>query len=135
VSAATKWILAIVGLLAANVIATVVLIAASHHGSSQVIAAYDDKAEHYDDQIEQAQRNARLGWPVMATVEQGALVVTGAPAGARVQVTGYPRAHADRVFSFAGPSAPLAAHGILDVTIVVDRGGDHFVQKQVVDAP
>ena len=134
-SAATKWILAVVGLLAGNIIAMSVLITASHRGGSQVIDAYDDKAEHYDDQIDQAQRNARLGWPVVATFDRGALVVTGAPAGARVRVTGYPRAHADRVFSIVGPSAPLTVHGILDVTIFVDRGSDHFVQKQVVEAP
>ena len=134
-SASTKWIAAIVGLLAANVLAMSILIAASHRGSSQVIAAYDDKAEHYDDEIEQAKHNAQLGWPVVASADRGVLTVSGAPAGAVVHVTGYPRAHADRVFSFTGPSAPLPAHGILDVTIVVDRGSDHFAQKQVVDAP
>lgn len=134
-NAATKWIVAIVGLLGANVLATVVLIAASHHGGSQVIANYDQKALHYDDQIDQATRNARLGWNVAASVAGNTLVVDGAPAGATVRVSGYPRAHADRTFAGAGPRMPLPARGILDVTVTVDRGADHFVQHQTVDAP
>jgi hypothetical protein len=135
VTATTKWIVAIVGLLAGNVIATIVLIAASHHGGSQVIPAYYDKAIHYDDQIDQARRNTQLGWAIAAKLDGGAIVIEGAPAGATVAVTGYPRAHADRSFALAGERLPLPAHGILDLTITVDRGADHFVQQQVLDAP
>lgn len=131
----TKWILAIVGLLAGNMVAMGVLIAASHNGASQVIPQYYDKAVHYDDQIDQAKRNARLGWPVGAVVQGDTLVVTGAPDGATVHVTGYPRAHANRTFALAGARAPLPAHGILDLTISVDRNGDHFVQRQTLEAP
>jgi nitrogen fixation protein FixH len=111
------------------------LIAASHDGSSQVIPQYYDKAVHYDDQIDQAKRNAQLGWTIDASVEGDTIVVTGAPAGADVHVTGYPRAHADRTFALAGVRSPLPAHGILDVTIAVDRGPDHFVQRQTLEAP
>ena len=134
-SPTTKWIVAIVGLLGGNMIAMGVLIAASHDGGSQVIPAYYDKAVHYDDQIDQAARNARLGWPISASIDRDALVITGAPAGAEIHVTGYARAHADRVFALAGPRAPLPAHGVLDLTITVDRGGDHFVQHQALEVP
>lgn len=132
---ATKWILAIVGLLAGNMIATGVLIAASHDGASQVIPAYYDKAVHYDDQIDQARRNAQLGWTITAAADHDALVITGAPAGATIAIAGYPRAHADRPFALTGARVPAPAHGWLDLTITVDRGGDHFVQHQAVDVP
>ena len=131
----TKWILAIVGLLAGNMVAMGVLIAASHDGGSQVIPQYYEKAVHYDDQIDQAKRNAKLGWTIAAEAQGDALVITGAPADATVHVTGYPRAHADRTFALAGTRAPLPAHGILDLTIAVDRGADHFVQRQMLEAP
>jgi hypothetical protein len=135
VSPATKWILAIVGLLAGNVVAQGVLIAASHHGSSQVIPAYYEKAVHYDDQLDQAARNARLGWPIVAAAEGTAITVAGAPAGATITVTGYPRAHADRTFVFTGARAPSPAHGWLDLTITVERGVDRFVQHQSLEVP
>ncbi len=134
-SPTTKWILAIVGLLGGNVIAMIILIAASHDGGSQVIPAYYDKAVHYDDQIDQAARNAKLGWPVAAAVDHDALVITGAPAGADIHVTGYARAHADRTFALAGPRAPLPAHGWLDLTITVARGADLFIQHQALEVP
>jgi nitrogen fixation protein FixH len=135
VNPATRWILAIVGLLAANVIAQGVLIAASHSGASQVIPSYYDKAVHYDDQIDQARRNTELGWPVVATADHGTIAITGAPAGATVSVTGYPRAHADRPFALTGARVASPAHGWLDLTITVDRNGDHFVQHQALEVP
>ena len=134
-SPATKWILAIVGLLAGNVIAMVVLITASHRGGSQVIPAYYDKAVHYDDQIDQAARNAHLGWPITASSEGGAIAIAGAPAGARIAVTGYPRAHADRTFEFTGARAASPAHGWLDLTITVTRDADRFVTHQSLEVP
>jgi nitrogen fixation protein FixH len=134
-TATTRWVLAIVGLLAGNVVAMVILIAASQDGGSQVIPHYYDKAVHYDDQIDQAARNARLGWSITASLDAGAIAIAGAPPGARVHVTGYPRAHADRTFAFAGPRAPAPAHGWLDLTITVERGGDMFVQHQALEVP
>lgn len=45
-NAKTRWIVAIVGLLAANVIAAVILIvAANDHGSSKVLPEYKGYAE------------------------------------------------------------------------------------------
>lgn len=132
---ATKWILAIVGLLAGNVIAQGVLIAASHTGASQVIPSYYDKAVHYDDQIDQAHRNAQLGWPITASTDHGAIVIAGAPAGATISITGYPRAHADHPFALTGARAASPAHGWLDLTITVDRGGDHYEAHQALQVP
>jgi len=42
-TARTKWIAAIVGLLLANVIACVVLATAAHHGASRVVPGYEDR--------------------------------------------------------------------------------------------
>lgn len=133
-SAKTAWILAIVGLLGGNMIAMVVLITASHDGGSQVIPGYYDKAVHYDDAIDQAARDDRLGWPVRASVAGELIVITGAPAGSEVRITGYPRAHANRTFALSGAQVPLPVHGVLDLTITVDRGADHFVRHQALEA-
>lgn len=134
-SPGTKWILVIIGLLAGNMVAMGVLIAASHDGASQVIPSYYEKAIHYDDQIDQAREDDKLGWPVAATVDHGALVITGAPAGAAVSITGYPRAHADRRFALTGTRVTSPAHGWLDLTITVTRGADRFVRRQAIEVP
>ena len=42
-SARTKWIAAIVGLLLANVLACVTLAAVAHHGASKIVPGYEDK--------------------------------------------------------------------------------------------
>ena len=57
------------------------------------------------------------------------------PDGADIHVTGYPRAHADRVFALAGPRMAVPAHGVLDLTITIDRAGDHFVRTQSLEVP
>lgn len=132
---AKKWILAIVGLLGGNMVAMFILIAASHSGGSQVIPAYYDKAVHYDDQIDQAARNARLGWPITAAFDGNAIAIAGAPSGSSISVTGYPRAHADRTFAFDGARAATPAHGWLDLTITVERGTDRFIKHQALEVP
>ena len=97
-SPTAKWVGAIVGLLGANVLGTLVLIAASHHGASRVIPNYYERGVHYDDQIDQAEADRRLGWHVDLAVAGGVATITardvaGTPlAGATVRVDGSVRA-------------------------------------------
>jgi nitrogen fixation protein FixH len=134
-TAATKWLLAIVGLLLANLIAMVVLIAASSSGSSRVLPHYYDRAVHYDDAIEQAANNRALGWQVSARFVNRVLVVElrdrdGAPIdGATIEVDGAARARA-RAFLYRSPVAP----GIYDLTITAEKGGARFVERVVAEA-
>jgi nitrogen fixation protein FixH len=149
-TAGRKWICAIVGLLAANVLATGVLIAAAHDPShaSQVIPAYYDRAVHYDEALDQAARNRALGWRVTVEVDRGALAIRAldrsgaALADARVHVTGYPRARADEVIDLelaagAGRWVLPGRHrrGMYDLTVAVVRDRDVFVQRAAVEVP
>jgi nitrogen fixation protein FixH len=148
VTAKTRWTLAIVGLLAGNVLAGFVLFAIAHHGASQVIPHYYDKAVHYDDALDQAAENRALGWSVAASIDHGVVTArvhdrAGEPlAGARVRVEGYPRAHAERHFAgdlmAAGAGVYLGprAHdqGWTDLTVTVERGADRYVRRFAVEA-
>lgn len=125
-TSATKWILAIVGLLAANLLAMAILIGAAQSGRSRVIPDYYQRATHYDDAIAQAATNRALGWHVTARWDNGIAVdVTdrdGAPLrDARIHVTSQTRT--DRQVG-----------GIHDVTIVVEKGGARYVEHTTVDA-
>lgn len=147
-TAKTRWTLAIVGLLAGNVLAGFVLFGIAHHGASQVIPHYYDKAVHYDDAIDQAAENRALGWSVVASIDHGVVTArvhdrAGQPlAGALVQVHGYARAHAERQFTGdlipagAGIYQALQARdlGWNDVTITIVRGADRFVRRYAIDA-
>ncbi len=63
-----KWLLAIAGLLVANVIAMMALAVAANHGGAQVIPDYYAKATHYDDELDSSSRSQALGWRVEVTV-------------------------------------------------------------------
>src|SRR5262245_8775514 len=98
-----KWLLAIAGLLAANVAAMVTLAVAAHHGGAQIIPDYYARATHYDDELDRSSRSRDLGWRVELAARcaaGGAIDATvvdaaGAPiTDAAVQLTGYQRAHA-----------------------------------------
>ena len=147
-SASTKWITAIVGLLAANVIAMVILATVANVGHSEVIPDYYAKAAHYDDEMAQAVVNQRLAWRVDARIIGGELAVevhdaAGRPIdGARLVVSGAPRTHAASRFELAPLPREAGRYtvaaddypGVHDLTIVVERGGDRFVARAVVDA-
>ena len=126
VSAGTKWIAAIIGLLGANLLAMAILIGAANAGRSQVLPQYYERAVHYDDAIDQAARNRALGWRVTARWDDGLAVdVTDrdgqALRGVRMHVVATPRTAAQR-------------RGVHDVTVVVDHGGSRFVQTMTVEA-
>lgn len=108
----TRWTLAIVGLLAGNVLAMTTLATVANVGHSEVIPDYYDQSTRYDDTMAAAAASRALGWRVEATLVDGSLSVAvhdgaGAPlAGATVRASGYPRAHAHERFD-----VPLVARG------------------------
>jgi len=141
-----KWIIGIVGLLAANVIAMVVLAVTANTGKAQVIPAYYDQALRYDDVIDDAARSKATGWHVDASIVDGSLEVVvrdaaGAPVvGATAKAKGYQRTHADAPFevTLAGEpyraALPTMSTGWYDVVIVVERGRDRFTRKLSIEA-
>jgi nitrogen fixation protein FixH len=148
----TRWIVAIVALLAINVIAGVILAVAATNGHTQVIPAYYERAVHYDDALDEATRSTALGWRAHAEIVGQAIAVdvrdaSGAPLGgsgeAVVRVTGYQRAHASDVIDTAlvlgsdgryHGSLLGARRGVYDVAISVERGHDRFVQRAAIEA-
>ena len=148
-TAATKWILAIVGLLAANVLAMVILAVTATTGRSQVIPEYYAKAVAYDDTMDESTRSERLGWLAEATISKASIEVTVMDAtsqplaGARVHVTGYQRAHlADKIdvelADLGGGhyrGALLADRlGVHDLQIVVERAGARYSRRVTVES-
>lgn len=147
-TARRNWPLAIGGLLIGNVIATVVLAVVASDGGMQVIPAYYDRAAHYDDEIARASASRALGWHAEVAIAAGAIDVTVSDAagravdGARVQVTGYQRAHAgepvDVELARVGDGHYRAGvrerRGWHDLTVVADRGDAHYQQRIAVEA-
>jgi nitrogen fixation protein FixH len=147
-TASRTWILAIVGLLAANVVAMAILAVLAHHGTSQVIPDYYAKAAHYDDEMARSAASQALGWQVRVTIVDGSTYVTVSDAagrpldGAQVRVTGYHRAHAaallDQVLVPGGPghyrADSHARPGWYDLTALVTAGGARYTQHVVVEA-
>lgn len=148
-SPGTRWILIIVGLLVGNVVMMGVLVAASTSSRPAIIPGYYDRAVAYNGELEAAAVSRQLGWQVSATLEAGHLTVTardvtGAPIrGARVRVIGVPRARASARFEIALAEAPevrryIGSHagpsGLHDLEVHLDRGGDHFLARLVVEA-
>ena len=147
-SARWKWLLAIVGLLAANAIAMVTLAVVANRGGAQIIPDYYAKATHYDDELDSSSRSRALGWRVEVAVT-GAVVdatvvdAAGAPiAGAAVHLTGYQRAHAADTVDIALAAAAAghyrgampARRGWYDLVARVDAGDAHYTSRVVVEA-
>ena len=147
-SAGKKWITAIVALLTLSVTTSVALAVLANNGMNEVIPAYYERAVHYDDAIDEANRSVALGWRVRVSMVGGAITVDGRDAAGAVvdgdvQVTGFQRAHAaeaidiklsrgnDGVYRGAAKSSRLGAH---DLVITVDRQHDHFVQRVSLEA-
>jgi nitrogen fixation protein FixH len=143
-----KWLLAIAGLLAANVAAMVTLTVAAHHGGAQVIPDYYAKATHYDDELDSSSRSRALGWRVELAAAGGLIDATvvdaaGAPiTDAAVHITGYQRAHAAETVDIA-LAATSAGHyrgampgrrGWYDLVARVDARGAQYTRRMVVEA-
>jgi nitrogen fixation protein FixH len=142
-----KWLLAITGLLAANVVAMVIL-AVVAHGGAEVIPDYYDRAAHYDDELASASQSQALGWHVEVSIAGAAIDATvvdaaGAPIdGAAVHVTGYQRAHAADVVDVALARAAGGHYrgtltgrpGAYDLVTRVDARGAHYTRRIAVEA-
>jgi nitrogen fixation protein FixH len=145
-TAKTNWVCAIVGLLAANIIGTSVLIGEAHHGASRVLPAYYERAVHYDDTIDQAAKNHALAWSVTTSIHAGIAVVIahdshGAPIEhARVRIDGSERAEERAVTGELVAVAPgeyrarVGGAGWVDLTIAIERGDDRFVRQLAIEA-
>ena len=147
-SAATKWIIAIVVLLGGNIAAMVILAVVASATSPAIVPEYYERAAHYDDAIDEAARSRALGWSadvriVRATLEVAVREAGGAPLdGAVVRVSGYPRAHANRTIDAtlvavghgAYRAALPSAVGVHDLTVVVERRGERFTAPATVEA-
>jgi len=147
VSPAARWILAIVGLLVANVVAMVILAVTSHVDKPEVIPEYYQRAVHYDDVIDEAAVSRALAWQTDTAMDRDTVSVevrdaAGAPVvGARVRVAGYQRAHAvdgyDLELSAIGPGQYRARHagrlGFHDLEVTIERGPEKFVTRRTVE--
>lgn len=147
-TATRNWLIAIGGLLAANVIGVTTMAVIANAGGAQVIPDYDVKASRFDAEMTRDAANRRLGW-------QAAIAITGdaiearirdadgrAIEGAHVEVTGYHRAHAavpfDVVLAATGDAyrgAFAGRRGWYDVEVAVDARGAHFTQQLAIEAP
>lgn len=148
-SAATKWTIVIVVLLAGNIAAMAILATVASATSPDIVPDYYERAARYDDAIDEAAHSRALGWSsdvrlAGASVEVSMREKSGVPLdGAVVRVSGYPRAHAKRVIDTmlvaVAPGTyratlPATAMGVHDLTIVVTRGGERFTMPATVEA-
>ena len=147
--AARRWILIVVGLLAGNVIAMVVLFtAAGPADAGRVLPAYYERAARYDGPRAEQRASDKLRWHTDVTHTGDLLEVrlqdaAGAPVrGAQVAVTGYHRAHAGAPIAVglieAAPGAyrtriAIARRGWWDLAVHADRGELHHVVRLAVE--
>ncbi len=148
-SASSRWILIIAGMLAGNAVAVAILIGVSSgEAKRRVLPDYYQRAAAWDDTMREAQASADLGWRADVTVDGRELTVTivdraGAPVdGAAVELTAVPRGRVDATVtaaaSAAGPGVYRAViggvrGGLHDVALRVVRGGERFVEDEVVE--
>ncbi len=150
-TARTRWVGIIVGLLVGNALAVAVLLAmSSGQTGRQVLPDYYERAASWDSAMTEAQASADLGWRAEVVVEGRALTITvvdraGVPvAGAAVELTVVPRGRVDAtVTSTAVASAREAGvyrvtlagarRGLHDVALRVVRGDERFVDDRLID--
>jgi len=142
------WTVAIVALLAGNMVAMIALAVLANRGGAQVIPDYYARAAHYDDELARSQASQALGWRVEVTVTGGAIdaVVrdaSGAPIdGAEVRITGYQRAHASEAVDVVLARASAGRYrgairdqrGWYDLVASVAAGGADYTQHIVLEA-
>lgn len=142
------WLFAIGGLLAVNVIAVTALATLANSGATQIIPDYDVKASRFDAEMTRGEANRRLGWQAAILIAGDAIEARVSDAdgrpieGARVEVSGYQRAHAaapfDAVLAANGNAYRGTIHGRrgwYDVQVSVDARGAHFTQQLAIEAP
>ena len=142
------WLFAIGGLLAVNVIAVTTLATIANSGATQIIPDYDVKASRFDAEMTRDAANRHLGWQAAIQINGDAIEARVSDAdgrpieGARVEATGYQRAHAAVPFDVVLAAHGDAYHGAIagrrgwyDVQLTVDARGAHFTQQLAIEAP
>lgn len=148
-TARTRWVAIIAGLLLGNAAATGVLIGlSSGQTRHRVLPDYYQRAVTWDSTMAEAQASAALGWRADLAVDGRELTLTvvdrgGAPvADAAVELVAVPRGRVDATVSAAavaiGPGVyrvALTGHrgGLHDVALRVVRGSERFVADRLVD--
>jgi nitrogen fixation protein FixH len=147
-SAAMKWTIVIVVLLAGNIAAMVFLAAVASATSPDIVPDYYNRAARYDDAIDEAARSRALGWSTEVQLARTSVEVSvrdknGSPLdGAVVRVSGYPRAHATRTIDVtlvaSGPGTYRATVpetvGVHDLTVVVEHRSERFTTPAIAEA-
>ncbi|HVV82221.1 MAG TPA: FixH family protein [Kofleriaceae bacterium] len=148
-SAATRWIGIIVGLLLGNVVAVSVLIGKSSGDTRhRVLPDYYARAAAWDSTMDEAKASVALGWRADLDVDGRQLTLTvvdraGTPVdGAAVELTAVPRGRVDATVKAVAVAVAPGVYrvaltgkrgGLHDVALSVTRGGDRFVDDRVVD--
>lgn len=135
-SARTRWIAIIVGLLVGNAVAVGVLLRMSSGDTGRrVLPDYYQRAAAWDTTMNEAQASVDLGWRAEVAVSGRELTLTvvdraGSPVdGATVELTAVPRGRVDATVKAA---AVAVAPGVYRVALAGSRGGLHDVALQVV---
>jgi nitrogen fixation protein FixH len=146
-TACWKWLIAIAGLLVANMIAMVILAVIANRGGAQVIPDYYVRATHYDEELASSTRSQALGWRVDVAVAGDTVDATvvdasgSAITGATVRITGYQRAHASDVVDVVLTAADAGRYrgampgrrGWYDLVVRVDARGESYTRRLVVE--
>lgn len=148
-SAATRWICIIVGLLIGNAISVAILIGVSSGDTRhRVLPDYYQRAANWDATMSEAQASVDLGWRADLAVSGRELTLividrSGAPVtDATVELTAVPRGRVDAtVKAVAVAVAPgvyrvaVGGHrsGLHDIALRVVRGDQRFVADRLVD--
>ncbi len=148
-TASTRWIVIVVGLLAGNALAVAILLAAAGGDTGRrVLPDYYRRAAAWDLTRAEAASSARLGWSCAVRTSGRELELTcrdrsGAPlAGAAVEVQATPRGRADepiavRLAPGSGGvhrgSIAGRRHGIHELAISVERADQRWSAVRVVE--
>jgi nitrogen fixation protein FixH len=140
-TATVRWILIVVALLVSNALAMGYLVLASSTSRADVIPDYYAKSTRFDQEIDQAAKNRALGWRVEALAGMTLDIRDGAGnpiTGARVRVSAKARAtgHATELELVERDGRYIAAHrvhGLEDLAILVERGGERFTAHAIVE--
>jgi nitrogen fixation protein FixH len=140
-NATVRWILIVVAFLVSNAVAMGYLVLASSTSRADVIPDYYAKSTRFDQEIDQAAKNRALGWRIEAAAGMTLDIRDGAGApltGARVHVTATSRAtghtaELDLVERDGRYVATHRVHGLEDLAILVERGGERFTAHAIVE--
>ena len=134
-SARTRWLGIIIGLLVGNAVAVFALMRVSAgEARRRVLPDYYERAAAWDSTMAERQASDALGWKVDVTVAGRELTLTvsdrgGAPvADAAVELVAVPRGRVDQTIKAA---AVAVAPGVYRVSLVGERGGLHDVAVRI----